>query len=106
MSEDPVFRFELVQATNPEAQSAAVRRALDLIASFLGPGENELTIAEFERLLNEDHELALNALYGIAAIAAGLVRTEADRREEDPLEYLRGLERALDPSERERDDLT
>jgi hypothetical protein len=90
LPDEPKFRFQ------PEAERAAIRRALDLLASFLGPGGDEQALAEFERLLNEDRALGLNALYGLAAIAAALVRTEADRSGEDPLDILHGIERALE----------
>ena len=102
MPDEPVIRFEFINVSrDPEAERAAVRRGLDLLATFLGRGSEQQAVAEFERLLNEDRELGFNALYGLAAIAAALVRVEADRTHEDPLDVLRGIEQALEDDDQD-----
>jgi hypothetical protein len=63
-----VFHMDEPRDVDPEKRRLAFRRALDLVATFIAPTETpDQTRKEFERLLNEDLTLGLNALYGLAA---------------------------------------
>lgn len=68
-------------------------RVFNLLAACIAsPLDEDHVLEEFERLINEDPQ----ALYGLAIFAAGLVREEALRNDEDPLDALRDYERALE----------
>jgi hypothetical protein len=49
------FRFRVEKGTpDRDVERAAVRRALDFVATFLSESEDDPTVEEFERLLNDD----------------------------------------------------
>lgn len=84
--------MDLDPADGPyDPAKATFRRALDLVACFLGPEipdrPDTVGRAEFEKILNDDPE----PLYSLAVFAAGVVALEAERSGEDPLDVLHYL---------------
>jgi hypothetical protein len=88
------FRFE--KGDSRAAERVAVRRALELLEKVLAPGDNKApSMAEFERLMNQDLNLGMNVLYGLAATASAYVRREAAQKGVEPVHVLRAIERGL-----------
>jgi hypothetical protein len=79
---------------DPARRAVAIRSAVDFIATFFAD-EGDGDKRELERLLRDDPEAGLNALYALGAIAAGLVVGDAEASSKDPLDVLRSLEQTL-----------
>jgi hypothetical protein len=101
-------RFVFERGDNdPELGAVAIRRAFDLIATFLNEDADadRVVLAELERVMNDDVAIGLNAVYGLVAIAAGFVKANADDLGEQPLDVIRRLEEAAIGTLEEDDDV-
>jgi hypothetical protein len=101
-------RFVFERGDNdPELGAVAIRRAFDLIATFLNEDADadRVVLAELERVMNDDVAIGLNAVYGLVAIAAGFVKANADDLGEQPLDVIRRLEEAAIRTLEEGDDV-
>ena len=82
------------QEGDPRRRAEAIRRAVEFVGTYFDEDAVE-DKRELERLLREDPDAGLNAVYALGAITAGLVMGDAERIDEDPLEVLRQIEVTL-----------